>query len=1095
MAHRMLLVPVLLAAVVLAGGGGALASEALDYQNARKLYEIGLFGRAAREARSLLELYPDGRYRSETFYLLGESEFAQGNYEDARDAFESSVREFGRPDLREDAAIRVAECALHLGQDADALAEVRRFLQEWPGSRHAGRAHLVAGHAHRRQGDPIAALESYRAAADPATGFTDAADRETALFFGGRAALEQNDLAAAADLFRLALDPDPALGIPPAARRYGPESLYYLTETLLLQGNLEAAIATARRFAAEYPESEYLGGVLLRQARAQAARGDVSAARSLYCALLGPSGASLCPDAGEATGDLPVLGAADPAATAWAFLELARLSEGAEAEAVYGALETWLASHGTGETVSERFNPSDFLALSLLERGQLAMAAGRRAEGLASFDTLIANHPESPVWPAAVLAAIRARYEQGRHAEARDLADRLAGAEPGNVLGLLWQARLQAAMGEIGEASRSFAALAEQSAGDAALRPHVTYHRAAFLYGAEDFEGALRAFERVIADATSGAPTAADLALSAARGRTESLYQLGRYAESARAARRAIALLDASGQPAEAIRRDRAQAELTLGWSLFESGDIAGASTIFAEVQAGSGDTAEGLEALFMLGQCLMEERDLAGARQRFEAVVSASPSAEFALTALYRIAWCAYREERWDRAVEAFDRYRDSARETARVRARARGLDLADDAAFHRAWALSMAGQAAAAETAFVGLAGDMPESEYAAKAWVAAGDLRYNRQDYASAADFYRRAVTVYPDSEEAPGALVSLGWSAHAAGDSTGALAAWTEAAERYPESDLAREGLISAAELMYRNGEYRGALEAFGRVVALYPGSEEAVRAAYWSGRSLLELKEHAAAARTLREVADAHPGSRWALDSLFWSAQARAGAGEDATATAVYDLLLTRVGDIRSATGAAAILAAEALLAQGRSLERLGRVDAAAEAFRKVSDVSGVLDQTRRAALRAEGDLWVGAGKPERSLDAYRALVAEERLDETEAAAQYAIGVALESVGNYDAAVKEFLRVGNLYERHWEYVAPALVRAASGLERLNRWEEAMRVYEHLLQLAPVAGDGEEAELRRQSAARLAWIRENEAVLNLQLPDGGESSESP
>jgi tetratricopeptide (TPR) repeat protein len=81
--------------------------------------------------------------------------------------------------------------------------------------------------------------------------------------------------------------------------------------------------------------------------------------------------------------------------------------------------------------------------------------------------------------------------------------------------------------------------------------------------------------------------------------------------------------------------------------------------------------------------------------------------------------------------------------------------------------------------------------------------------------------------------------------------------------------------------------------------------------------------------------------------------------------------------------------------------------------------------------------------------------------------QFMIGECYEDSNNYNEALKEYLRVSYLYPRSNYWMIKSIFRSANIFERLEKWDEAKKLYEKLIAL-----NIDESKYARE---RLEWIK--------------------
>ncbi|MDD2708555.1 MAG: tetratricopeptide repeat protein [Verrucomicrobiae bacterium] len=132
------------------------------------------------------------------------------------------------------------------------------------------------------------------------------------------------------------------------------------------------------------------------------------------------------------------------------------------------------------------------------------------------------------------------------------------------------------------------------------------------------------------------------------------------------------------------------------------------------------------------------------------------------------------------------------------------------------------------------------------AATAWLRAGEIRTQQQDWDKARTAYSALIGQHPESMLTPSAAAGMALILESQGKLAEAIAAYQKVAKDYPKSFQAAQALYNAARLMQANGQTREARQAFEELVTAHAGSAWVRDAG--ERLSQLKLQEKAAAAR-------------------------------------------------------------------------------------------------------------------------------------------------------------------------------------------------------------------------------------------------------
>ncbi|MBL9079597.1 MAG: tetratricopeptide repeat protein [Planctomycetes bacterium] len=533
--------------------------------------------------------------------------------------------------------------------------------------------------------------------------------------------------------------------------------------------------------------------------------------------------------------------------------------------------------------------------------GFAALQAGDGAGARREFERVVAEHPQSPLVPKAMLEIARSLYTQGSHGEAATrLQPLLLDGAPDDVR---QQARELLGLCELagGKGEAAVAALQQAlSAAAAPDRPRLSFALGEAFANLSRWDDALAAYDAVPAEAPS------ELRGEALYGACFALHSLGRHADSTARARALLAL--------EPPHRLRPQAVFAIAENLFADRDYAGAERQYEML---ADDTAHRERAAWKLAWCRYLQGDAKAAAARFAALAEQADAAvaEEALS-MQALALCESGEG--DGALALADRYRvrypsgafldRTERIAARV-LRQRG-DLA--AAQKR---LARAAQAAAATQALA----DQAEQ----------AELAYLQGDFAAADALFEALCR----DQGAVGARAAAGraWCAFELGDDAGCAQRLGEAfAHGAAEAEL--PGLFELrSALAHRRQDWANAIAAGREFLQRFPSHGKAAAMRYALGTAEARSGDSAAARRTLGELVQAGGFDR--MDrvhyELAWAC--RRDADEAAALRAFADVAAATTdeelaGEARLHLGTAAlaqddVVAARAHLASVRGSHR------------------------------------------------------------------------------------------------------------------------------------------------------------------------------
>ncbi len=163
-------------------------------------------------------------------------------------------------------------------------------------------------------------------------------------------------------------------------------------------------------------------------------------------------------------------------------------------------------------------------------------------------------------------------------------------------------------------------------------------------------------------------------------------------------------------------------------------------------------------------------------------------------------------------------------------------------------------------------------PASEVAAEALFQRGESLFNLSRYEEAATAYKKVLDEYPRSEFVDNAIYNLGWCDFELDRQEEAVAQFVDLLDRFPESLFAPSAQFTLGDYYFNQEEYERAASAYEKVITDHANSEMVVQAQellgelkeiqaylkYEEAMALFDQQEYDRAARALLEVVTAYP---------------------------------------------------------------------------------------------------------------------------------------------------------------------------------------------------------------------------------------------
>ena len=854
------------------------------FDDARLLYDGGLFGPAERAFGAFLDRYPRDARAPEALFLRAESALATEDDAAAAALFGQFQALYPDHPLAGQARLALGRYYYARGDDDRAeVALVDALARPGPPESQAEAAYLL-GLVHRRQGRAEAAAAAFEQAAQ-----ADTPTAPAALYALGALRAEAGDWAGAADAFgRLqARYPDS-----PEDQAAG----LGLAEALVRTGRLaEGADEADRRRRGLFGDDAARGALLAGETRLRL--GELAAAES-------------------ALADVPADGPyARRAALARGRVASAR-SDWGTAIPFYAAARAGSADRAQDDAVAHE---------AAYYQGLAYKQAGRLGDAEAALSDAASRRPDGAYVDPALLELGVLHYERRRYADATRAFETLLQRSPrgpyaGEAARMMGEA--YAASGDAGRARTAFRQAEDLGTATAGTRAEVAFQEAYAIYQAGRYAEATPALLAVAAADPDG-PRAGEALFWAG----ESAFQNRDFARSE------SILQDFLGRFPRHGRADAAR--YVVAWTRYQRGDVQGAATGFEQFLSAYTQTGELVpyyaDALLRLGDLYNALGRYEDARRVYARVAPATPERQGGDYALFQTA-AAYGQE--GRTAEAIETYGRLLREYPQSERYAQAL-LAQGALY------SAGGRDSLAVQAYERVLRERPSA--GAAALLGIGDVLINQGRYALAEAAYRRVLEQYPGSaltadafsgladaldaqgrgaeiDDAyrqvdagladPAARARLGFAraqlALASGQDSVAVAALENVLASGPPPDLEQEALLSIAGAYAQTGRRDDGARALRRLLNRYPNAPAAPEAQLRLAETLFAGGDAEGARQNAAGLADRFPGEpERAADALALEALALQDLGRTAEAEDRLRTLLSRFPDTAAAQAARA----------------------------------------------------------------------------------------------------------------------------------------------------------------------------------------------
>jgi tetratricopeptide (TPR) repeat protein len=482
-----------------------------------------------------------------------------------------------------------------------------------------------------------------------------------------------------------------------------------------------------------------------------------------------------------------------------------------------------------------------------------------------------------------------------------------------------------------------------------------------------------------------------------------------------------------------------------LGWASYKLNDFKGAKDAFYTASDKLPEGRTRLDALYREGLVLADMKDWEGARAAFARLLNADPDPIMAADTRFQTAWTLYRQGRLEDAALAFGNFAVSDANSALA---PQALIWQGRSYFRLNRYVESANALKGAIDHPLATSGQLYEArEQLAAAYHNSGKYEEARLIYEQLMQMAELPADRVEDLRDGVvRALVKAGNYRQAR----------KEVLKRPTLTDADRAVLLAIAEAFYTKSQWDEVIETYQAVPNPQPQLQ------YWAGRAQLEKGAYDAAAKVLAPLRDSRDQELRPV-ALYDLARAYRGAEKLLEAREAY-IQLSEAYMTRPVAPIAMLEAADVAKEQ--------RDMAGAQAiYRRVAENQTFPVDKRRQAWMSLGDLARSQKGWGNALLAYRAargLGPQGSIGM--ALAGYWSGSVLVEMRQYKEALKE---LGAIKFPDGAEPLPSMAKLKTGeaLERLNRWKEALDIYNRLGSQANATTERDEARSRAQ------WIEKN------------------
>ena len=499
---------------------------------------------------------------------------------------------------------------------------------------------------------------------------------------------------------------------------------------------------------------------------------------------------------------------------------------------------------------------------------------------------------------------------------------------------------------------------------------------------------------------------------------------------------------------------DMIRARAGLAICLARTGRLEHAKTTFAELVAAT-PRSELIEAATeQLSEAAYDAGDGAWAAELFDRLARASPASQQEMKALSGQAWSQWKAKQLPEAAATFDR----------LLKKAPPPEILAEAALARAQILQELGQADGALATYDLVIRRCSKSDQYPQALLAAARLYAKLEQPEPAAKLLQRLVRELPKLPELDAAIYELAWVLRDLHQDEESIAMLQRLHDQHTQSRYWADATYRLAQQALEARDFDRADKLVSELLATKPETELQQHARFLQGQLAAATEQWDRVHRLFEQFLRDFPASPLRAAANYWVAEALFRKGDYAAAGERLERLVTQIAESREAWVPMVPL---------RRAQVLAHLERWSEAYQIASQIErqypGFPQQYEVDYLR--GRCLADRAEFDEARHAYQQVIRSSHGAKTETAAmaQWMIGESYFHQKNYDAALREYLRLEILYA-YPKWQALALLQAGKCHELLGQMPEAVKLYTRLVDTYNDTVAAEEAARRLRTSPR-------------------------
>ncbi|MBT8383105.1 MAG: tetratricopeptide repeat protein, partial [Ignavibacteria bacterium] len=452
-------------------------------------------------------------------------------------------------------------------------------------------------------------------------------------------------------------------------------------------------------------------------------------------------------------------------------------------------------------------------------------------------------------------------------------------------------------------------------------------------------------------------------------------------------------------------------AKLRLADSYFGSKNFAASSRIFKQLFESKGFSTTDPYTFYQYAQALYKSGETFEAIREFQNLQQNFPKSQYAENSLYTVGWIKFQQGDYEEAINDY-------KNVLQV----------------------------------------YKKSSLAPIIYYSVGDAYFNMQQYDSAIVNYQKVVSKYPSSQYVFDAINGIQYSYVAMGKPKLAVELIDNFVEKNPKLKFSDQIYFKRGEIYYSLRDYQNAKTSYQEFIAKFQNSPFVSEAYYWLGKSSQNLNELEEASFYFNKVFESYPNSESAAVSVIELGNIYEANENFQSAINLFNGATSKLKDSPRLP--------EILFMKGMVYVRMDELQNAYETFSELS----LYHQETLFADKAKFEMGMIDLAVSRfdSADDLFLNIAEKRVDDLGARAQYYYGLSLFEQKKFTDAISALVRVRTVYSNYDEWLSLAYLLMGDCYVKLDDNRKAEELYRTVL--AKNKG-GELGKLARQKLNQL------------------------